>query len=508
MVLIAIAWSCGGDGHAPGATEPPDGIPPPAWAVLYAADDGDTGSGLAVGDFNDDQQADVVFTAALADGPNNGRADAGEVYVFLGPLRPGQSLDASENDQALIIYGASPGDQLGRAVAAGDVNDDGIADIIIAAPMADARGKEDRGLVHVFFGSRDLGSRRDIDLAEVEADFTVMGADQGDLAGFFLRVADLNNDGSTDLMIGAFAADGPDNKRVDAGEAYVLLGRREWSDMNLGAAPADVTVFGAESGDNLGVSLNIGDINGDGLTDLVAAAPFAGGPDNGRSKAGETYVIFAPLPGQLDIADDEQDVTIYGADPGEQLGHDIAIADFDDDGADDLALTALSSDGLDNATRLAGEVHLIPGSGSLPPTIDVGEEGASTVLYGSRERDRLGRSASVGDVDGDGRADLLLAAPGADGPLGMSPDAGEVYVLLGGNLSDGSSPFVSQVTDLTLVGLDQGDILAHEAAGKPPLLTWDLDGDGRQEILVAAPMGDGPDDLRTDSGEAYLIFGQ
>jgi hypothetical protein len=108
-------------------------------------------------------------------------------------------------------------------------------------------------------------------------------------------VGDLDGDPARDLIIGTPTADGPSNERNGAGEIYVLLGSRLTSGTvrDLAQNPADVTITGAHAGDQVGLSVAVGDPNGDQRNDVIATSPFADWlGENPKPKAGITYVIF------------------------------------------------------------------------------------------------------------------------------------------------------------------------------------------------------------------------
>jgi hypothetical protein len=515
LALVAAAGaSCsgGGDKPSPSSGAGSTATPPASGQVLqtlepvrlYGAAAGDQAGAIAAGDFNGDGIADVALAAAFSDGPDGGRADAGAAYVFLSPFEPGEERDAAAGEQDFTIYGAAAGDQLGRSLAAGDVDGDGIDDILVGSPFADgpAGDRTDSGRVDIVMGSQVAGQGpRTLDLALGGAGLTVFGASPGDLAGFSLATARLNDDQPADVIIGAFWASGPDETRSMAGEVYgVHGGAGRTGTLDLASASADVRVYGAAAGDRLGEGVAAGDVNGDGLDDLVLPAPFAMNL-SGVKDAGRTYVIHSPAAAEIDLASFTPAVTVYGVDDGDQLGHISVAGDTDADGKADLLLTAVSADGPENSVDLAGEAALLRGA-SLKPTVDVAAGAADSIIYGRDREDRLGRSATMGDMDGDGRMELLLGAPGGAGADSNTPGAGEVYVLPAELGPEETAPGPGRV----FYGSDAGDALASEVFGRNPLAAADLDGDGRDELLVVAPLADGVGNQRQDCGEAVILF--
>jgi hypothetical protein len=473
-----------------GATGLPKGLPADR-VTFYGADAGDQAGSILSGDFNGDGIKDIVVGAASASGPGNHRAGAGEAYVFFGPFAPGSSLDAAAGQNDSVLYGANAGDGFGRAMAVGDFNGDGVDDLVIAAPTAESGA----GRIYVMFGGSAWPA--ETDFAKADPDVLLTGGDIGDHAGFTLATADLDGDGKSDLAVGAMLAGGPQNTRPDSGEVYVVSGPSLVAGSVIALEQTAGIVYGARTGDRLGGALATGDVTGDGKPDLVLAAPFGGGPDGSRAAAGATYVIASPATLPLDLAAGTAALEVLGAEPGGQLGHSVGAGDTNGDGAADIWLGTVSADGAGSAMNLAGEAILVSGKSPAGTLVDAGAGQADAVIYGPETEARLGSSLAVGDLNGDHLADIAISAPNVDA------QAGRVFIVYAG------SSYPQNVSDanVTLRGLDAGDTLGSEASGTPVLAMADVDGNGRLDLLVSAPGGDGPHNDRPDCGEAYVIWG-
>ena len=499
LVIATLIAACSGGDSNSSVTSTPSSSPTPSASAglpaervtFYGAEAGDQAGAIVSGDFNGDGARDVVVGAALADGPDNARKDGGEVYLFLGPFQQGRSLDAGAGQYDAIFYGAVAGDNLGRTLAAGDFNHDGIDDVAMAAPAANNQA----GAVYLMFGG---AWPQQTDFASADADVLLRGGAAGDFAGLAMSAGDLDSDGVYDLVIGALLADGPQSSRADGGAVYVLRGQQLVAGDNIDLEIAAGVVYGAKAGDRLGEALTTSDANGDGKADLILVATFSAGPEGARTAAGETYVIDSPATFPIDLATAAPQLEIVGADAGDQLGHSIGAGDTNGGGAADIWLGAVSADGRDNQANLAGEGVLVLGGASRTGVLDTAAEGAAaTTIYGLEPEMRVGRSAAVGDLNGDGHADMLISAPNA------LARAGQVFVFFGG----GAYPPNTTGANITLAGLDAGDILGHESFGTPSLSVADVDADGRGDVLTSAPAADGPDNNRVDCGEVYLIPG-
>ena len=308
-----------------------------------------------------------------------------------------------------------------------------------------------------------------IDLANLgTAGITIFGADANDRSGYSVSSAgDVNGDGFDDLLIGAYRADASGNAQSDAGDSYVIFGGASLpATIDLAAlGTAGITIFGADAADHGGLSVSsAGDVNGDGFDDLLIGARFADAAGNGKSEAGESYVIFggASLPTTIDLAAlGTAGITLFGADAVDQSGISVSSAgDVNGDGFDDLVIGASWADASGNGQRKAGESYVIFGGSSLPATIDLAALGtAGITIFGADVDDYSGSSvSSAGDVNGDGFDDLLIGAHNADASGNGKYGAGESYVIFGGSSLPATIDLAALGTaGITIFGADAFD---------------------------------------------------
>jgi len=262
--------------------------------------------------------------------------------------------------------------------------------------------------------------------------FRIDGADAGDNSGKSVASAgDVNGDGLADVIVGAPFADPGLISRSNAGSSYVVYGNASPSDVDLsflGTSGFRIDGDSRHAGDNSGWSVaSAGDVNRDGFADVIVGAPYAD-PSSGAG-AGSSYVIYgsaSPSDVNLSFAG-FNGFRIDGAATGDQSGWSVDSAgDVNGDGLADVIVGAPDADPSSGAD--AGSSYVIYGKAS-PSDVDLSSLGSSGFrIDGAAAYDWSGYSvASAGDVNGDGRADVIVGAPNAD-PSSRT-DAGSSYVF-------------------------------------------------------------------------------
>jgi FG-GAP repeat len=355
------------------------------------------------------------------------------VYVVFGKRTTTLVDLAAVGRWGFRIDGASKWDYARTSAGLGDLNGDGLDDVAVGAPLASPRGRASAGAAYVVYGKRTTST---IHLGKLgAAGFPIFGAAEGDGLGAVAAAGDVNADGHPDIVLGAPRANHLGRGKF-AGAAYAVFGREGHRPIDL-AEPGDwgFAIEGAHGPScwhcdpvQAGFSVaGLGDVSGDGLGDVAIGAP--GDWNNGKISSGSTYVVFGRTSmRRVDLASLRRGYRIDGA--GRFHASSEELAGIGDVNGDDIPDVMVGAPGATYRDREgAGISYVVYGTRDLS-TVNLGRLGQQGFrIGGAAEWDSAFRVAPGGDLNGDGRSDLLVSAHLAD--FADRRNSGAAYVILG-----------------------------------------------------------------------------
>ncbi|SGZ73125.1 Flagellar hook-length control protein FliK [Bathymodiolus thermophilus thioautotrophic gill symbiont] len=406
--------------------------------------------------------------------------------------------------QGFVINGENAEDVSGHSVSsAGDVNGDGLDDLIIGAPhhldLSTPNAKY-TSKSYVVFGKTNATAVNLSDIASGIGGFVINGKDAGDYSGFSTSSAgDVNGDGLDDLIIGANDSTNSAGEN-QAGRSFVVFGKInttavDLSNMGMGG----FVINGENAGDRSGVSVSsAGDVNGDGLDDLIIGASTAS--TDSIALLGNSYVVFGKANATAidlsNIAAGTGGFIIRGINAWEFSGTSVSSAgDVNGDGLDDLIV------GSHGALTSAGRSFVVFGKKDDTNTVNLSDIISGTggfVINGENAESQSGWSvSSIDDINGDGLDDLIVGAYLADS--NDDDNIGKSYVVFG-KKNDTTAVNLSDVASGTGGFVINGEN-TEDRSGFSVSSAGDVNGDGLDDLIIGAHSAN-------NTGKSYVVFGK
>ena len=417
---------------------------------------------------------------------STGGYDAGAAYLILGSDTLNWGMEYSlENADARFLgrnLEAAGFDVSGR----GDVNGDGVEDILIGAPAGNNRVKTWPGKMYIVFGSEMADWGRDFYLYE-SADIIFDGENGQDLAGRSVAIIrDMNNDGCDEMLC---AAPYNDTGAEDAGKVYFIRGRSDSGTQVRKLKDATASFYATKKGATCGYSVaGIGDVNNDELDDFAIGSP---GENTVYVMYGRSNMNWGP-----DYNLKNADLTIKAENvlKDEEVGWKVSgVGDVNGDGIDDFLISAIDYDKNPNPYG-RGKVYLIFGRDGGFDATELSLKNADASYIGENKMDQAGWDiGGRGDINGDGFNDFFIGAWYNDY---LFEDAGKAYLIYGSDNGWEKDTPLAEIPDFFS---GAGEI---NYAGYAVSIFGDMNSDNRDDYVISAPYNDA---LNMWGGQVYLF---
>lgn len=472
------------------------------------------------GDVNGDGIDDFLVGAPYADAPTG--SEAGQVYLVFGRSTPYPAswslsqLNAPGQPQGVRFDGSGAVFRMGTSVSgAGDVNLDGFADILLGAPRGNRAylvyGQS--GALPTTFAMSNLtesSNPRGCVMGSIDPEDRFGNAVSG--------AGDVNGDGFSDLLIGAYYTSDPAPRR---GAAFLVLGQATrfpstllMTGLGISTNPLGRLFRSNEYDDRLGASVSgAGDNNGDGFDDIILGSSYHNQPLNVSGRAvvifGQTGISFGGG-GNFEVSS----LTTSSNPRGYRVGIDLKEAEMGasvgsagDTNGDGLADLVVGAPGASFAyPSVPGSSFLIFGQTTLPTSyltsdLNAGGFPAGLQLAGATDARPGDANSSAGDLDGDGLLDFVIGDPGNDE---VTFDGGRGYRLFGTTAAPtGSLALTDLGASSSPVGGGFVPDLDFGSLGSSIRHGGDINGDGVADVVIGAALAD---PIYADEGAAYVVF--
>ena len=413
------------------------------------------------------------------------------------------------------------GDGAGEALAyLGDINNDGYDDIAVGAPSAVYGTSSVAGVLYVVLGGATRSSNIDLDtLNGTNGGYLLAGFVGDNLGDAVAGAGDVDGDGLNDIVFGAPA------HGLNHGEAYITFGATTSLNTLNGFRPLNFnpasgsfptnngmvlaattsTVYGIRTGEAVAGG---GDFDGDGFKDTVVGMPLIGTTDTVTDDIlGRVYIVFGRATGFTNVsltlggATGTRAINLDGSVVSGQAGRSVAMGTIDNDSLSDVLIAA---PGINTVYMVAGnavktardnlDLNTLNGSNGGAKIV-----GPSSIGFGTKV-------INIGDVNSDGRDDILILAPTAL-PVSGGSYSGVAYVIFG------TSTTAMQTINVASLNGTNG-FTVHGASFVPAFGTYgglvdatgvDINGDGFKDIVLTqtlVPQG------VTQLGETYVLYGK
>ncbi|MEO6255025.1 MAG: FG-GAP-like repeat-containing protein [Ferruginibacter sp.] len=405
------------------------------------------------GDVNGDGYSDVIMGAPYFD---NTESNEGAAFVFHGSaagINP-VAVAMMESDQVNANLGFS-------VAGAGDVNGDGYSDIIVGAPNFDAP-QVDEGRVFIYHGSASG--------INVVAVTTRESNQAGANLGYAVASAgDVNGDGYSDVVAGAYRYDNP---QLDEGAAFIYPGSATGIN-NVVSTIVESNQANAYFGYSVA---GVGSVNADGFSDIIVGAILF---DNGENDEGAAFVYQGAATGINTVAAgmvQSDQVSAF-------MGFSVSGAgDVNGDGYSDVIVGAINYDNVQTDEGAAFVYHGTA-AGINPIAVAILESNQANAYAGYAV-------ANAGDVNGDGYSDVIVGAYNYDNP---ESNEGAAFIY------HGSGAGINPVVAATIESNQTGAALGNAVAG-----AGDVNGDGYSDVIIGAY---GFDNVEMNEGAAFVYHG-